>query len=262
MIRILLFAVLTSGCATTRVTGIWLAEGQPSMPWTVVLNANGSTVTGAVSLVDSGPIEIFDGRLDADAVTFKCKSPDGARMIEFNARVAGDHLTVTRRVDVPPGASRGGNGIFGAGGPMRFEAVRISTSPAMVPHSDATTDIDRRDRPVTQADVRILRRAAALLGRDSVWNKADDRECGDDEASGKRSLFCALQRATIEVLGSYDHRRVALQEVRFAIEDTLPGVDFEHRLMNFNNLPSTRLSDVHRVLAVAGQHVRARLDRR
>ena len=41
----------------------------------------------------------------------------------------------------------------------------------------------------------------------------------DDEASGKRSLFCALQKADREILGEYQHRNVALQEVRFVIQD-------------------------------------------
>jgi hypothetical protein len=60
-----------------------------------------------------------------------------------------------------------------------------------------------------------------------VWNRKDYRECVDDEASGKRSLFCAMQNACIAVLGTYDHRRVALQEVRFAVEDATRGQDFE-----------------------------------
>jgi hypothetical protein len=61
------------------------------------------------------------------------------------------------------------------------------------------------------------------------------------------------------VLGSYDHRRAALQEVRFAVEDATRGRDFEHRLRDFNNLPETRLADVKRVLQVAKTRVTARL---
>jgi hypothetical protein len=102
-------------------------------------------------------------------------------------------------------------------------------------------------------------KAEALLRDESVWNRKDDRECADDEATGKRSLFCALQRACIDVLGTYDHRRVALQEVRFAVEDATRGRDFEHRLRDFNNLPTTTLADVKRVLRVATERVQARL---
>src|SRR6266545_2037772 len=87
-------------------------------------------------------------------------------------------------------------------------------------------------------------------------------ECDDDEATGKRSLFCALQKACIDVLGAYDHRRVALQEVRFAVEDATRGQDFEHRLRDFNNLPTTKLSDVKKVLHIAMDRVKSRLDKK
>lgn len=68
-----------------------------------------------------------------------------------------------------------------------------------------------------------------------------------------------MQKALIEVLGAYDHRRVALQEVRFAIEDETKGREFEHRLRDYNNLPSTRFKDIKRVLKVAANRVAARL---
>ena len=119
--------------------------------------------------------------------------------------------------------------------------------------------LERRDQPVTNDDLRILLKTEELLKDESVWNRSDDRECDDDEASGKRSLFCALQKACIEVLGAYDHRRVALQEVRFAVEDATRGQDFEHRLRDFNNLPGTSLADIRRVLHVATDRVKSRL---
>ena len=122
-----------------------------------------------------------------------------------------------------------------------------------------TSALEQRDQPVTADDVAILVRAEALLSSAAVWNRADDRECKDDEATGKRSLFCALARACIDVLGSYDHRRAALQEVRFAVEDATRGRAFEHRLRDFNNLPETQLEGVQRVLAVAKGRVSARL---
>ena len=128
------------------------------------------------------------------------------------------------------------------------------------PQITATTDdLERRDRPVTDDDLRILLKAHELLNNDAVRNRKDDRECADDEATRKRSLFCALQKACIDVLGVYDHRRVALQEVRFAVEGATRGQDFEHRLRDFNNLPTTHLADVQRVLDVATEQVKARL---
>jgi hypothetical protein len=115
---------------------------------------------------------------------------------------------------------------------------------------------------VTDEDVRILVKALELLKDESSWNRADDRECADDEATGKRSLFCALQKACTDVLGKYNHRRVALQEVRFAVEDATRGRDFEHRLRDFNNLPTTQLGDVKAVLQTAIDRVRSRLQKK
>ena len=142
------------------------------------------------------------------------------------------------------------------GHPAEGRAQATTQAPQITATSPA---LEQRDQPVTADDVAILTRAEALLSNASVWNRTDDRECKDDEATGKRSLFCALQKACIDVLGSYDHRRVALQEVRFAVEDATRGRDFEHRLRDFNNLPETRLEDVQRVLAVAKERVSARL---
>ena len=79
--------------------------------------------------------------------------------------------------------------------------------------------LESREQPVTEADLRILQRADVLLKDPASWNHYDDRLCDDDEATGKRSLFCALKKADTEELGSYEHRNIALPEVRFAIED-------------------------------------------
>jgi len=131
--------------------------------------------------------------------------------------------------------------------------------------------VESREQSVTDADLRILQRADALLKDPASWNRHDDRVCIDDEATENRSLFCALQKADTEVLGTYEHRNVALQEVRFAVEDATrhrqTGMMFDalrhfrlpHRLMDFNNLPDTRFEDIHNVLRVATTRVAARL---
>ena len=111
-----------------------------------------------------------------------------------------------------------------------------------------------------------------LLKDPASWNHYDDRLCDDDEATGKRSLFCALKKVNTEELGSYEHRSIALQEVRFAIEDAtrdrqnkmildaLRHFRLPHRLTDFNNLPETRFADIHNVLRAAATRVAARLN--
>jgi hypothetical protein len=145
----------------------------------------------------------------------------------------------------------------------RGRDIDAALQQSQTPRVTATSpELERRDQPVTSDDIRILLKTDELLKDESVWNRKDDRECADDEATGKRSLFCALQKACIDVLGAYDHRRVALQEVRFAVEDATQDQDFEHRLRDFNNLPTTRFTDIKRVLRVATDRVKSRLKNR
>lgn len=141
--------------------------------------------------------------------------------------------------------------------PSLTTAVKQASQTAQI--TNTRPQPERRDQPVTSDDLRILLRANELLKDESVWNRNDDRTCDDDEATGKRSLFCALQKACIEVLGKYEHRRAALQEVRFAVEEATVGRDFEHRLRDFNNLPETRLADIKKVIQVATDRVKSRM---
>jgi hypothetical protein len=60
------------------------------------------------------------------------------------------------------------------------------------------------------------------------------------------SMYCVLEKATVEVTGSCEHRGAAMQEVRFVIEDLAPNHNYEHRLMNYNNDPTTTFTDVQR----------------
>lgn len=123
-----------------------------------------------------------------------------------------------------------------------------------VPTTDET---ERRDQAVTAEDLAILQRADEILASAAVWNRHDTRICNQDDRTW--SLFCALEKGSLFVLGEYRHRDVALQEVRFAVEEAAKGAQFEHRLMDYNNLPTTTFDDVKQVLAVATDRVAARL---
>jgi hypothetical protein len=121
----------------------------------------------------------------------------------------------------------------------------------------SSPEIERRDQAVTEEDIRILRRADEILADETKWNRNDTRICKPDDKVW--SLFCALQKASIEILGDYDHRRVALQEVRFSVEDETKGQEFEHRLRDYNNLPSTQFKDIKRILKITTDRIAARL---
>lgn len=117
--------------------------------------------------------------------------------------------------------------------------------------------LESHDRSVSAQDIAILDRTVDLLSSVAVWDREDDRQCHPEDT--RFSLFCALRRASEDTLGSYQHRRVALQEVRFALEEATNGRPYEHRLRDFNNDPSTTLADVHAVIAAARNEIASRL---
>ena len=113
-----------------------------------------------------------------------------------------------------------------------------------------------KEQSVSNQDLQILQRAKEILSDESKWNSDDDRVCNDDDT--KWSLFCALKKATIETIGEYDHRRVALMEVRWIIHKLMEGEDFKHRLMDFNN--TREFNDIVKVLDESIQQVQAKLE--
>jgi hypothetical protein len=133
--------------------------------------------------------------------------------------------------------------------------VACASAPPAATSTTSSGDVERHDLPVTADDRKILVRADAILASEEVWNRADTRDCPAGET--RWSLFCALHDASIEILGAYDHRRASLQEVRFVIEER--GVDYDHRLMGFNNDPKTTFADVKAVLHGALVRIEKRL---
>ena len=118
-----------------------------------------------------------------------------------------------------------------AGGTVRFD---VDTSREVLP-----SEVDRE----------IVQRAAALLSSTTTWNREDTRECAPTATTW--SIYCALERATIEKAGAFHHRRPALEVVRTIVDERTTGRPYRHRLMEYNNDPSTRLQDVQSLFAEA-----------
>jgi hypothetical protein len=125
------------------------------------------------------------------------------------------------------------------------------------PYYSTSSELEQRDQAVTEQDLRILERADQILSSPAVWNRHDTRICHTTDTMW--SLYCALEKASLEVLGEYRYRQVALQEVRFAVYD-ITHIEFANRLMDYNNLPSTTFENIKEVIAVAKGRVSSRLD--
>jgi hypothetical protein len=110
------------------------------------------------------------------------------------------------------------------------------------------------EAPPSQADLVILSAARTLLVSEDVWDRADDRNCENDESL--ISVYCALAGATAAAMGRYQHRQPAMQAVRRVIRSEWPERVVDHRLMNFNNDVRTTLSDVERLFDLAEKSLR------
>lgn len=111
--------------------------------------------------------------------------------------------------------------------------------------------------PVTRDDIKILQRAEQILDSPANWNRNDDRKCPADAKTF--SLYCAIERATDEVTRHFAHREAAMQEARFVIDSIAANRNYEHRLMNYNNDPTTTLADIHHVLQTAEANIEKKL---
>ena len=121
------------------------------------------------------------------------------------------------------------------------------------------TTEENRNLVFDSLDLKIIRRADSILSDPSKWNKQDDRECNDDIANGKYSLFCSLYKASFDITGEYMHRRPAMQIVRFTLEKYENGRVKEHRLMDWNNHPDTKFEEVKKVLRESIEAVKQHL---
>lgn len=111
-----------------------------------------------------------------------------------------------------------------------------------------TPNYERRDISVSYVDLSILRKADELLSNKTNWDKNSDRKCAESE---KSNLYCALEKASIEIMGKYVHRQAGLQEVRFVIDDQYKSRWKVHRLADFNAHQDTTFFDVKSVLKKA-----------
>jgi hypothetical protein len=129
---------------------------------------------------------------------------------------------------------------------------------ALSAQDSKSSDESNANPPVTQADLRIVQRAREILDSPAKWNRADNRECPAEQRT--YSLYCALEKATLEISHKFEHRGAVMQQGRFAIDEVLAkGNHYEHRLMDYNNDPKTTFADVQRFFDVVEERIKKRL---
>lgn len=125
------------------------------------------------------------------------------------------------------------------------------------PYAPAHRDTETAEQ-IASDDLKIAQQAQKILSSESVWNRADNRQCPPKAKTV--SLYCALERATLEVTGSFDHRGTVMEDARSAIDVVAPRhPDYGHWLMGYNNDPTTSFADIQKVLKVAEQTISNRI---
>jgi hypothetical protein len=118
-------------------------------------------------------------------------------------------------------------------------------------------EVDRQDEvPPNALDVRIIERASQILSSPRVWNRHDNRKCSPGAATF--SIYCAGERAVEDVTGATDllnHRRPAMEVIRAVVDDRSEGRGYHHRLMDYNNDPTTTFNDVQSLFREALQRI-------
>ena len=123
----------------------------------------------------------------------------------------------------------------------------------------ALTILANKQLPPTEDDIKIIRRAIALLPNTAVWNKQDNRECPPNPT--KWSVFCATMQATTEITGGVHYRQPAMQAVREVVNEVGGTRVGKHRLMDYNNHPDTTLEDIHNLLKKAQTRLESALNK-
>jgi len=114
--------------------------------------------------------------------------------------------------------------------------------------------------PASDDDLRIVQRARQILGSEASWNRADNRQC--PPTAKTLSLYCALEKATQDVTGTFEHRGLVMEDARKVIEENMTKKDYGHRLMGYNNDPTTTFADIQKVLRLTEERIAKRANGR
>jgi len=207
-----------SPCELHAKAGHWVGSCGRILDETPILTlAPAASITSGIWRLDMQPRAVWAGTMTVE------EAPNAPLELEVYAGGSGVLRTVFGWFAV--------SGLTQSSQTLRFEL-------------DATREV-----PPSALDREILERAAAILSSESAWNRADNHKC--PPAATSWSLYCAMERATIEVTGAFHHRRPALELVREIVDERSAGRPYRHRLMDYNNDPTTRLADVRGIIVDA-----------
>ena len=229
-------------------TGKWRADPRPEAVWAGRMSDAESPVTTeapkVIALISSKryPDPLRDYNNDP-TTTFADVQTFFRRLEEQVIKHAAADLAESSD-DVEIELYAGGSGV------MRTYAGWYPVSGAVSGDTALTFRMDAdHEAPANSLDREILQHANAILASDAEWNRADNRKCPSTATTW--SIYCAEERASVEVTGGFHHRRPALEVVRQIVDKRSEAKKYHHRLMEYNNDPATRIEDVRSLFAEA-----------
>jgi hypothetical protein len=240
--------------AKAITSGVWRKDAQPTQVW-------------AGTMADAeGPVN-YESRHGVKMVVRR-KGPD--QLIDFNndSTTRFDDVRAYFRALAARVRSQGSNDLERGADSVEIELYDggngvIRTYNGWFPVSGFTArgsmvrfqiDTTKEIAP-NVVDREIIQRATTILSSDSVWNRADNRQC--PAAATKWSIYCAIERAQIDVAGGFHHRRPAGELVRQIVDERTKARNYNHRMMDYNNDPTTTLADVRSLFAEALVRIQA-----
>jgi hypothetical protein len=229
-------------------TGFWRRDAKPSEAW-------------AGKMSDAASPLMYEARQAVNVVTKKRYS---ARLVDYNNdpettfadlqkffRLVEDRVLTQGAVDLDKSTDDVEIEIYTGGvGVARTFAGWFPLSGFSVSDGAIRFQLDgKQEVPPNTVDREILERAATIITSDEVWNRADNRKC--PAAATTWSIYCAVERAQIDIVGAFHHRRPAGELVREIVEARTKDRKYSHRMMDYNNDPTTHLSDVKSLFAEA-----------
>lgn len=240
--------VFTVSHVSAITTGIWRTDLHPIEVWAGRMSdAESPVMDEAQQVVDLVAAKKYDARLidyNNDPKTTFADVHAFFRMLEDRLVAHGTSDIADTFDDVEIEIYTGGTGV------IRTYAGWFPVSGFTGQDSRFRFQIDTaQEVPANALDREILQHAAAIITSDAVWNRADNRKCAPTATTW--SIYCAEERASVDVTGGFHHRRPALELVRQIVDERSQGKSYTHRLMDYNNDPSTHLEDVRSLFAEA-----------
>lgn len=229
-------------------SGAWRKESQPTEVWAGTM----ADAEGPVNYESQAGVEMVGRRTSSDQrIDFNNDSTTGFDDVRAYFRALEARVRLQGAADLERAADSVEIEIYGGGNGV------IRTYNGWFPISDFNTrgsimrfQMDTAKEIAPNAlDREILVQAMRIISSDSAWNRADNRKC--PASAIKWSIYCAVEQAQIEVAGGFHHRRPAGELVREIVDERTKTRNYSHRMMDYNNDPTTTLADVRSLFAEA-----------